>query len=122
MLDTVPDSDRHATETAQGMLAHAETQFQSTSLRLKSLENRMDNIIALVCLIPFTDCESGQGQETLIDIILIKSFHLVTQDSNRIMQADSNSMATIAFVTLIFLPMSTVSVSSISLASMEVHY
>ncbi|GFF58026.1 hypothetical protein IFM62136_03646 [Aspergillus lentulus] len=84
ILETVPDPDRHATETAQGMLAHAETQFQSTSLRLKSLEKRMDNIIAL-------------------------SFHLVTQDGNRIMQADSNSMATIAFVTLIFLPMSTVS-------------
>ncbi|EAW16749.1 uncharacterized protein NFIA_000930 [Aspergillus fischeri NRRL 181] len=47
ILETVPDPDRHATETAQEMLAHAETQFQSTSLRLKSLEKRMDNIIAL---------------------------------------------------------------------------
>ncbi|KAF4152776.1 hypothetical protein CNMCM6069_001601 [Aspergillus lentulus] len=89
ILETVPDPDRHATETAQGMLAHAETQFQSTSLRLKSLEKRMDNIIALISHRP-------------------KSFHLVTQDGNRIMQADSNSMVTIAFVTLIFLPMSTV--------------
>ncbi|KAE8166910.1 hypothetical protein BDV40DRAFT_285040 [Aspergillus tamarii] len=80
----VPDGDRHATEMAQGMLTHAETQFQSISLRLKSLEKRMDNIIAL-------------------------SFHLVTQEGNRIMQADSNSMATIAFVTLVFLPVSTVS-------------
>jgi hypothetical protein len=68
----------------------------------------------------FTDCDSGQGQGTLINIVLIKSFHLVTQDGNRIMQADSNSMATIAFVTLIFLSMSTVSVSSISLMAMDV--
>jgi hypothetical protein len=41
----------------------------------------------------------------------LKSFHLVTQDGNRMMQMDSNSMATIALVTLIFLPMSVVSVS-----------
>ncbi|PIG82898.1 hypothetical protein AARAC_011528, partial [Aspergillus arachidicola] len=84
ILEDVPDGDRHATEMAQGMLTHAETQFQSISLRLKSLEKRMDNIIAL-------------------------SFHLVTQDGNRIMQTDSSSMATIAFVTLVFLPVSTVS-------------
>lgn len=48
ILEDVPDGDRHATEMAQGMLTHAETQFQSISLRLKSLEKRMDNIIALV--------------------------------------------------------------------------
>jgi hypothetical protein len=119
-IDTVPDPDHRATETVQ--LTHAATQFQSTSLRLKSLEKRMDNIIALVRLIPFTDCESGQGQETLVDIISVKSFHLVTQDGNRIMQADINSMATIAFVALTFLPMSTVSASSISIVIREVHY
>ncbi|BCR99689.1 uncharacterized protein AKAW2_50031S [Aspergillus luchuensis] len=84
MLENIPDLDRHATEMAQGMLMHVETQFQSISLRLKGLEKRMNNIIAL-------------------------SFHLVTQDGNRIMQADSSSMATIAFVTLVFLPVSTVS-------------
>ncbi|GKZ44962.1 hypothetical protein AbraIFM66951_007307 [Aspergillus brasiliensis] len=84
LLADVPDGDRHATELAQGMLTHVETQFQSISLRLKGLEKRMDNIIAL-------------------------SFHLVTQDGNRIMQADSSSMATIALVTLVFLPVSTVS-------------
>ncbi|GJP90844.1 uncharacterized protein AlacWU_03743 [Aspergillus niger] len=84
IMEDVPDGDRHATEMAQGMLMHAETQFQSISLRLKGLEKRMDNIIAL-------------------------SFHLVTQDGNRIMQADSSSMTTIVFVTLVFLPVSTVS-------------
>ncbi|KAJ9293509.1 hypothetical protein DTO271G3_7774 [Paecilomyces variotii] len=83
-LEMIPDSDRLAAERAQGMLTHAETQFQSISLRLKSLERRIQNIIAL-------------------------SFHLVTQDGNRIMQADSSSMETIAFVTLVFLPLSTVS-------------
>ncbi|PYH64274.1 uncharacterized protein BO88DRAFT_491489 [Aspergillus vadensis CBS 113365] len=84
ILENIPDGDRHVTEMAQGMLTHVETQFQSISLRLKGLEKRMNNIIAL-------------------------SFHLVTQDGNRIMQADSSSMATIAFVTLVFLPVSTVS-------------
>ncbi|XRM46719.1 hypothetical protein ABZX51_009748 [Aspergillus tubingensis] len=84
ILENIPDGDRHATEMAQGMLTHVETQFQSIGLRLKGLEKRMNNIIAL-------------------------SFHLVTQDGNRIMQADSSSMATIAFVTLVFLPVSTVS-------------
>ncbi|KAA8651688.1 uncharacterized protein ATNIH1004_000584 [Aspergillus tanneri] len=84
ILKIVPDRDRHATIMAQAMLTHVETQFQSIGLRLNSLEKRMQNIIAL-------------------------SFHLVTQDGNRIMQADSNSMATIAFMTLVFLPMSTIS-------------
>ncbi|KAJ5760679.1 hypothetical protein N7520_007835 [Penicillium odoratum] len=84
ILDTVSSSSHQATQAAQGMLAHTETQFQSIGLRLQSLEKRMANIIAL-------------------------SFHLVTQDGNRIMQEDSSSMATIAFVTLVFLPMSTVS-------------
>lgn len=49
-LEMVPDSDRLVAERAQGMLTHAETQFQSISLRLKSLEKRIQNIIALVCL------------------------------------------------------------------------
>lgn len=40
---------RHnATDLAHGMLGHVETHFQSTHLRLKSLEKRMENIIALV--------------------------------------------------------------------------
>ncbi|KAG2001109.1 hypothetical protein GB937_010497 [Aspergillus fischeri] len=86
ILETVPDPDRHATETAQEMLAHAETQFQSTSLRLKSLEKRMDNIIALVCLIPFTDCDPGQGQETLIVI----QFHGNHCDRNTLLPANDD--------------------------------
>lgn len=47
ILEIVPVPDYHATEMAQGMLAHTETHFQSISLRLKSLEKRMENIIAL---------------------------------------------------------------------------
>lgn len=38
----------NATELAHGMFGHIETHFQSTNLRLKSLEKRMENIIALV--------------------------------------------------------------------------
>jgi hypothetical protein len=63
ILETIPDPDRHATETAQGMLAHAETQFQSTSLRLKGLEKRMDNIIALACLVPLLIVIQGKAKE-----------------------------------------------------------
>lgn len=57
-------------------LEHCQTLFQSTELRLLSLERRMANVINL-------------------------SFHLVTQK-------DSSSMNTIAVMSLIFLPVSTV--------------
>jgi Mg2+ and Co2+ transporter CorA len=57
-------------------LEHCATLFQSTRLRLLSLESRMANVINL-------------------------SFHLVTQQ-------DSSSMKTIAFMTLIFLPVGTI--------------
>lgn len=63
-------------EETRDTLEHCQTLFQSTKLRLLSLESRMANVINL-------------------------SFHLVTQQ-------DSKSMKTIAFLTLIFLPASTV--------------
>ncbi|KAG0645260.1 hypothetical protein D0Z07_8842 [Hyphodiscus hymeniophilus] len=53
--------------------------FNSTNLRLKSLEKRTQNMINL-------------------------SFNLVTQADSRIMKADSSSMKTIAAMTLVFLP------------------
>ena len=53
--------------------------FQSTQLRLRSLEKRMTNIISL-------------------------SFNLVTQKDSRVMQNDSYAMKTIAVLTLLFLP------------------
>jgi len=73
------------TGATQSMLRHVESQFQTVSLRLKSLDKRMQNIIAL-------------------------SVHLVNQEGNSIMQSDNDSMTTIVFVTLVFLPISTVSV------------
>ncbi|KAL4908528.1 hypothetical protein BDW74DRAFT_175210 [Aspergillus multicolor] len=65
-------------------LAQVEAEFQTVRLRLRSLDRRMQNVIAL-------------------------SFHLVTQEGNEFLQADSSTMATIAFVTLVFLPITTVS-------------
>lgn len=53
--------------------------FQSTHLRLRSLEKRMANVISL-------------------------SFNLVTQQDSRVMQNDSSAMKAIAVMTLIFLP------------------
>jgi Mg2+ and Co2+ transporter CorA len=65
-----------ASEQTHDSLEHSQTLFNSTKLRLLSLESRMANVINL-------------------------SFYLVTQQ-------DSKSMKTIAFLTLIFLPASTV--------------
>ncbi|KAH7323493.1 hypothetical protein BKA65DRAFT_510930 [Rhexocercosporidium sp. MPI-PUGE-AT-0058] len=72
------DKSTHPTLGRQtlDLLEHCQTLFQSTKLRLVSLESRMANVINL-------------------------SFHLVTQQ-------DSKSMKTIAFLTLFFLPASTV--------------
>ena len=64
-------------------LQYRKTLFESTKQRVLSLEKRMANIIQL-------------------------SFNLVTKADSRIMQVDSKSMKTIAVVTLIFLPISTV--------------
>ncbi|KAM0723999.1 hypothetical protein Q7P37_000990 [Cladosporium fusiforme] len=54
--------------------------FQSTKLRLSSLEKRIANVISL-------------------------SFNLVTQRDSRLLKHDSNAMKAIALLTLIFLPM-----------------
>lgn len=51
ILDKVHERGRHATEATQAMLSHVETQFQTAQLRLKSLEKRMQNVIALVSFI-----------------------------------------------------------------------
>lgn len=64
-------------------LKYRKTLFQSTQSRLASLDARMANIIAL-------------------------SFHIVTQGDSRLMQSESQSMKTIAVMTLLFMPLSTV--------------
>ena len=73
---TSPSNSAITPSQTRDSISHITTLFQSTKLRLHSLESRMSNIINL-------------------------SFHLVTQQ-------DSKSMKTIAFLTLIFLPASTV--------------
>ncbi|KAL3471446.1 hypothetical protein BJX99DRAFT_250458 [Aspergillus californicus] len=78
------DHEKEAAEATLKALLQVETSFQAVNLRLNSLEKRMQNTISL-------------------------AYHLVTQEGTRIMQADSSSMATIAFVTLVFLPISAVS-------------
>lgn len=61
ILEIAPSSNLHATEITQAMLSHAETQFESIGLRLKSLEKRMENIIALVCLIRHSNLSRRQA-------------------------------------------------------------
>lgn len=60
-------------------LRYRKRTFQSTTLRLESLEKRMANIISL-------------------------SFHLVSQANNNVIREDSRVVKTIAVMTLIFLP------------------
>jgi hypothetical protein len=48
ILETVSSPALHATQMTQDMLSHAETQLQSIGLRLKIIEKRMNNVIALV--------------------------------------------------------------------------
>lgn len=64
-------------------LRYCKNQFQSTQLRLRSLEKRMGNIIQL-------------------------AFNLISQHDNRTLQRDSTSMKTIAVMTLLFLPTTTI--------------
>ncbi|KAL4746680.1 hypothetical protein BDW72DRAFT_184499 [Aspergillus terricola var. indicus] len=78
------EEERAAGKVTRRTLAQVEAEFQTVRLRLRSLDRRMQNVIAL-------------------------SFHLVTQEGNEFLQADSSTMATIAFVTLVFLPITTVS-------------
>ncbi|KAJ5779486.1 hypothetical protein N7457_007206 [Penicillium paradoxum] len=78
------DGDKEIMECTRGMLTQVETSFETVNLRLRSLDRRMQSVIAL-------------------------SFHLVAAEGNRIMHSDSNTMTTIGLVTLIFLPLTTVS-------------
>ncbi|CBF81981.1 hypothetical protein AN5394.2 [Aspergillus nidulans FGSC A4] len=78
------EEERAAGNLTRRTMAQIEAEFQTVRLRLRSLDRRMQNVIAL-------------------------SFHLVTQEGNELIQADSSTMATIAFVTLVFLPITTVS-------------
>ncbi|KAH7411825.1 hypothetical protein DE146DRAFT_771464, partial [Phaeosphaeria sp. MPI-PUGE-AT-0046c] len=75
-----PNPSQEATKQA---LKYQKTLLQSTQRRLESLDRRVANIIQL-------------------------SFNIVTQGDSRIMLSESQSMKTIAVMTLIFLPMSTV--------------
>lgn len=61
-------------------LTYRKTAFQSSNLRLQSLEKRMANLISL-------------------------SFNLVTQEDSQTMKNDSHAMKAIAILTLIFLPL-----------------
>jgi hypothetical protein len=72
-----------AQEATRQALKYQKTLFQSTQRRLESLDRRVDNIIQL-------------------------SFNIVTQGDSRLMQSESQSMKTIAVMTLIFMPLSTV--------------
>ncbi|KAF7507906.1 hypothetical protein GJ744_009940 [Endocarpon pusillum] len=75
-----PEPIPKATHSA---LQHQGELFRSISIRLTSLDRRMQNIINL-------------------------SFNLVTQQDSRIMKNDNSSMKTIAGVTLLFLPVTTI--------------
>lgn len=70
-------------EATRQALSYHRTLVQSTERRLCSMDRRIVNIIQL-------------------------SFNIVTQGDSRLMQSESQSMKTIAIMTLIFMPLSTV--------------
>jgi Mg2+ and Co2+ transporter CorA len=72
-------SQRHTRQA----LKYRMTLFESSQRRLASLNERISNIIQL-------------------------SFHIVTQGDSKLMQSENKSMGTIAFMTLWFMPLSTV--------------
>jgi Mg2+ and Co2+ transporter CorA len=78
--DSPSSSQKHTCQA----LKYRKTLLQSTQRRLASLDARMANIIQL-------------------------SFHIVTQGDSRLMQSENQSMKTIAVMTLIFMPLGTVS-------------
>lgn len=80
---TCSDPPNLAQEATRQALKYQKTLFQSTQRRLESLDRRLNNIIQL-------------------------SFNIVTQGDSRLMQSESQSMKTIAVMTLIFMPLSTV--------------
>lgn len=49
-MATCQSTRRASTKMTQEVLSHIETQFQCIDLRLKGLEKRMQNMIALVCI------------------------------------------------------------------------
>ena len=81
------------------------TQFGVLVLRTAATEKRMQNIISLVSRKPCVRRESeiaqGKGQ----------AFNTVTQQDSFMMRNDSRTMKAIAFVTIFFLPITTVAVS-----------
>ncbi|KAL4957631.1 hypothetical protein BDW69DRAFT_155967 [Aspergillus filifer] len=83
-LESSGNDQKRAASATSAAISQVETEFQSIKLRLRSMDRRMQNVISL-------------------------SFHLVTQEGNDVLRADSSTMATIAFVTLVFLPITTVS-------------
>ncbi|KAF2129100.1 hypothetical protein P153DRAFT_341599 [Dothidotthia symphoricarpi CBS 119687] len=80
---TTGDHPNQTQEFTREALRYRKTLFQSTQRRLASLDKRMTNIIQL-------------------------SFHIVTQGDSRLMQSESQSMKTIAVMTLVFMPLGTV--------------
>jgi Mg2+ and Co2+ transporter CorA len=70
-------------EYTRQALKYQKTLFQSTQRRIASVDRRIVNIIQL-------------------------SFNIVTQGDSRLMQSESQSMKTIAIMTLFFMPVSTV--------------
>ncbi|KAL6232498.1 hypothetical protein BDW75DRAFT_217716 [Aspergillus navahoensis] len=80
----ISDEEQAAGRVTRRTLTQVQAEIETLAVRLRTLDRRMQNVIAL-------------------------SFHLVTQEGNAVLQNDSQTMATIAFVTLIFLPISTVS-------------
>ncbi|KAN0067331.1 hypothetical protein V8E54_014594 [Elaphomyces granulatus] len=76
----------HHYRATWNMLKHKRGLFKSTSLRVESLNKRVENIINL-------------------------AFNLVTAKDSRVMVKDSLRMETVATVTMFFLPVATVGVS-----------
>jgi hypothetical protein len=76
--------------------------FHSLSLRIHSVETRVKNVINLV---------SNNHQVHDHALTGLQAFNLVVQRDSTLLQKDSQSMKTIAVMTLIFLPGTAVAVS-----------
>jgi Mg2+ and Co2+ transporter CorA len=77
------DQPTPAQDSTKQALKYQKTLFQSTQRRIASVDRRIENIIQL-------------------------SFNIVTQGDSRLMQSESQSMKTIAIMTLFFMPLGTV--------------
>ena len=107
----------YAAKETHSALEYQEELFRSMSFRTASMSERMQNIINLV---RSYSRQRGAGREDLVRGAhmptlcpsRLQSFNLVTQRDSAVMLNDSNLMKMVAAATLLFLPITTLAVST----------